>query len=69
MIGKRVKHEKYGLGTIKNIMFEGRIREMYIVEFDASNSKFHDCMGLTKEKHGWFCGKKEVKILDECNRL
>lgn len=65
MVGKRVKHKKYGTGTIKNIMYEGKIREMYIVEFDASNSELHDCLGFTKEKHGWFCCKREVVILDE----
>lgn len=65
MIGKRVKHEKYGLGTIKGLMFEGRIREMYVVEFDNPDSVFHDCFGETKDKHGWYCSKKELVILDE----
>lgn len=61
----RVKHKRYGLGTIKGLMFEGRVREMYVVEFDASNSELHDCLGQTKENHGYFCSKREVVILDE----
>ena len=63
--GQRVKHEKFGLGYIKQIMFKGKLREMYIVEFDKGNKDLHNCMGFTEDGKGYFCMKKEVEIYEE----
>lgn len=63
--GQRVKHEKFGLGYIKQIMFKGKLREMYIVEFDKADKELHNCMGFTKDGKGYFCMKTEVEIYEE----
>lgn len=59
----RVKHPKYGVGTIIYVMFENTKREMYLVEFDVSNSELHDGLGLTKKFSGGFYVKSELEIL------
>lgn len=62
--GQRVKHEDFGFGTIRYIMFEGTFRERYLVEFDVSNSKLHDGYGLTKDNRCYCCEKKELVSID-----
>lgn len=68
-IGQRIKHNEFGLGTVKYIMFEDTRREMYLVEFDNSNCKFHDGFSYCKQGHGYWCKKGEVEKADEQERV
>lgn len=62
-IGDRVDHKEFGTGTIKYIMFEDTVRELIAVEFNVSNSGFHDCYGKCKPSHGYFCNPDELEII------
>ena len=64
-INQRVKHEKFGLGTITHAMFVGTFREMYLIQFDESQEGLHDGFSFGKEKRCYWCRKKELEIVDE----
>lgn len=62
-INDRVNHSKYGTGTIIKIMWEDTKRELFIVRFDVSNSRLHDCFGLTEDNHGYCCVASELEVV------
>lgn len=62
--GTRVKHKEYGLGTIKEIIFNKSKREMYLVEFDVSNSKLHNGFGIVADYKGYFSREDELEVVD-----
>lgn len=63
--GQKVKHSKFGLGIVKHVLFEGKKRECYIIEFEKSNIQLNNCFGLAKDKHGYICCSLEVETYDE----
>ena len=62
-IGTRVNHKEFGNGTIIRILYEGTRRETFAIEFDVSNSKLHNCLGLTESNKGYFCSSKELEVI------
>lgn len=59
-IGDRVFHDEYGKGTVIKVMYEGRIRECYIVCFDNKHIDLHNGFGLTADNHALVCINKEL---------
>ncbi len=64
VVGMRVKHSKYGSGTIKYVMFENIAHKLYVVEFDVSNSELYDCLGISKLYKGRFCNADELEVIE-----
>lgn len=63
-VGQRVKHPTYGPGTVLYVMFEGKFREMYLVEFDNEHPKLHSgFVGGCKPKHGYWFRKKDLEVI------
>lgn len=62
-VGTRIKHAEYGTGTIINIFFENTVREMYLIEFDVSNSELHDGLGFVKPQHGYFTNGEDIEVI------
>jgi len=62
-INDRVKHKKYGIGTIRNILFENTKREHFSVEFDVPNDDLHSCFETVKDHCGYFCNKNELEVI------
>lgn len=61
-VGDRVKHDKYGVGIIKEID-SNKVHYKYAVEFDEVNyNDLHICEGLCKRFHGWWCGANEITL-------
>lgn len=61
-VGDRVKHEKWGKGTIRYI---DNLYQPYAVEFDKSFMAGHTCNRYCKDKHGLWCNEDELELVSQ----
>ena len=62
--GDRVKHAKYGAGTIIHTMFDYTKHEIFLVKFDVSNSELHNGLAYSSENDCLFCSDNELEVIN-----
>lgn len=62
-VGDRVKHDRFGVGVVKNISTNVKCC-FYAIEFDETNRDFHTCGGSCRDNHGYWCDADEL-VLEE----
>lgn len=60
-VGDRVKHKRYGKGTINKVY---SYTDDYQVKFDKYNPMLHDGCGAGKVGYYWNCHKEDLKLVE-----